>query len=117
MILLYINCSAFCIVDQEKTCTAVTLYNLAKGKGVTVGDSVAIPEPFLSHHQFSYENDVIFYFILNNIIAIFLNFYNNVYLFSEFRFENNTSGDANCFSCQWEKVGTRSTSKCQNVNL
>ncbi|OXU21450.1 hypothetical protein TSAR_000589 [Trichomalopsis sarcophagae] len=45
---------AFCMVDEEKTCMAVTLYNLAKGKGVTVGDSVAIPEPFLTHHQFSY---------------------------------------------------------------
>ena len=37
---------------------AVTLYNLAKGKGVTVGDSVAIPEPFLIHHQFSYLDNV-----------------------------------------------------------
>ncbi|XP_058789321.1 tetratricopeptide repeat protein 5-like [Phymastichus coffea] len=45
---------AFCMVDEDKTCMAVTLYNLAKGKGVTVGDSVAIPEPFLTKHNFSY---------------------------------------------------------------
>ncbi|XP_014231039.1 tetratricopeptide repeat protein 5-like [Trichogramma pretiosum] len=44
----------FCIVDEEKNCMAVTLYNLAKGKGVTVGDSVAIPEPFLIHQKFDY---------------------------------------------------------------
>lgn len=46
------------MVDEEKTCMAVTLYNLAKGKGVTVGDSVAIPEPFLTHHQFFYLDNV-----------------------------------------------------------
>ncbi|XP_014218668.1 tetratricopeptide repeat protein 5-like [Copidosoma floridanum] len=47
----------FCMIDKEKTCVAVTLYNLAQGKGVTVGDSVAIPEPFLIHHQFTYQDD------------------------------------------------------------
>ncbi|XP_011499359.1 PREDICTED: tetratricopeptide repeat protein 5-like [Ceratosolen solmsi marchali] len=47
----------FCIVDEEKTCMAVTLYNLAKGKGVIIGDSVAIPEPYLIHHQFFYLNN------------------------------------------------------------
>lgn len=49
---------AFCLVDEEKTCIAVTVYNLAKGRGVTVGDSVAIPEPFVIHQKFSYlDND------------------------------------------------------------
>ena len=37
---------------------AVTLYNLVKGKGVTVGDSVAIPEPYLTHQQFSFADNV-----------------------------------------------------------
>ena len=50
--------SAFCIVDQDKTCMAVTVYNLAKGRGVTLGDSVAIPEPYLTHQTFSYAGDV-----------------------------------------------------------
>lgn len=50
--------SAFCLVDEEKTCIAVTVYNLAKGRGVTVGDSVAIPEPFVIHQKFSYLNNV-----------------------------------------------------------
>ncbi|XP_015602216.1 tetratricopeptide repeat protein 5 [Cephus cinctus] len=47
----------FCLVDKDKTCIAVTLYNLAKGRGVTVGDSVVIPEPYLTCHDFSYGDD------------------------------------------------------------
>lgn len=39
-------------------CIAVTVYNLAKGRGVTVGDSVAIPEPCVIHHKFSYLDNV-----------------------------------------------------------
>lgn len=50
--------SAFCLVDEEKTCIGVTVYNLAKGRGVTVGDSVAIPEPFVIHQKFSYLDNV-----------------------------------------------------------
>lgn len=46
------------MVDEEKTCTAVTIYNLAEGRGVTVGDSVAIPEPFLTHQQFTFSGTV-----------------------------------------------------------
>ncbi|KAG8222338.1 hypothetical protein J437_LFUL001324 [Ladona fulva] len=38
----------FCLVDKMETCLAVTVYNLGKGKGVLIGDSVAIPEPFLT---------------------------------------------------------------------
>ncbi|XP_043479713.1 tetratricopeptide repeat protein 5-like [Leptopilina heterotoma] len=43
----------FCLIDKEQTCVAVTVYNLAKGRGVTNGDSVAIPEPFVTHQKFS----------------------------------------------------------------
>lgn len=48
---------AFCLVDAEKTCILVTVYNMAKGRGFTIGDSVAIPEPFVAHHKFSYHNN------------------------------------------------------------
>lgn len=48
---------AFCLVDEQKTCIVVTVYNLAKGRGVTVGDSVGIPEPFVIHQKFSYMNN------------------------------------------------------------
>ncbi|KAH0558308.1 tetratricopeptide repeat protein 5-like isoform X1 [Cotesia glomerata] len=47
----------FCMVDEHTSCLAVTVYNLAEGRGVTVGDSIAIPEPFLTHHKFSYSRN------------------------------------------------------------
>jgi len=37
----------FCLVDSEGTCVAVSVYNQAGGKGVIIGDTVAIPDPFL----------------------------------------------------------------------
>ena len=37
---------------------AVTIYNVAKGRGVTIGDSVAIPEPFMTYQTFSYKDYV-----------------------------------------------------------
>jgi hypothetical protein len=37
---------------------AVTVYNLARGKGVIIGDSVAIPEPYLSEVHFKYKQKV-----------------------------------------------------------
>lgn len=46
----------FCIVDKDEKCIAVTVYNLAQGKGVIIGDSVAIPEPFVSHVRLKYED-------------------------------------------------------------
>jgi len=39
----------FCLTDKNSKCIGVNLYNLAPGKGVIIGDSVAIPEPFYSH--------------------------------------------------------------------
>lgn len=48
------------MVDKEETCIAVTLYNLAKGKGVIIGDSVAIPEPYLTHVHVKSEESVSF---------------------------------------------------------
>ncbi|XP_071452469.1 tetratricopeptide repeat protein 5-like [Hetaerina americana] len=38
----------FCLVDKMESCIAVTVYNFGKGYGVLIGDSVAIPEPFLT---------------------------------------------------------------------
>jgi tetratricopeptide (TPR) repeat protein len=35
----------FCMTDRQGHCVAVNLYNLAPGKGVIIGDSVAIAEP------------------------------------------------------------------------
>lgn len=74
-------------MDSEKTCVAVTVYNLAKGRGVTVGDTVVIPEPFLTHQSFSFASNV-----SHTIIIEFrcdLNSINNRFIFvfvTEFRF-------------------------------
>lgn len=46
------------MVDKDQTCVAVTIYNLAQGKGVTIGDSVAIPEPILTRHSFKHSDHV-----------------------------------------------------------
>ncbi|KAG1714099.1 Tetratricopeptide repeat protein 5 [Nymphon striatum] len=46
----------FCIVDSQQSCFCVTVYNLAQGKGVIIGDSVAIPEPYIQKVQGKYEN-------------------------------------------------------------
>lgn len=50
--------STFCIVDKVGTCVAVTVFNLAEGKGVIIGDSVAIPEPFVTDVDFTYKENV-----------------------------------------------------------
>jgi len=37
----------FILMDQQGECIAVSVFNLAVGKGVIIGDSVAIPEPYV----------------------------------------------------------------------
>jgi len=44
------------LVDKIGTCVVVTVYNLADGKGVIIGDSVAIPEPYVTDVDFKYES-------------------------------------------------------------
>ncbi|VVC37052.1 Tetratricopeptide repeat,Protein of unknown function DUF2654,Tetratricopeptide repeat-containing [Cinara cedri] len=46
----------FCMVDKELTCIAVSVYNLAQGKGPIIGDSVAIPEPYLTQIDAKYND-------------------------------------------------------------
>ncbi|XP_057657747.1 tetratricopeptide repeat protein 5-like [Diorhabda carinulata] len=46
----------FCMVDKDGTCVVVTIFNLAAGKGVIIGDSVAIAEPFVTDVDFNYKN-------------------------------------------------------------
>ena len=50
--------STFSIVDKDGTCFPVTLYNLRTGCGVIVGDSVAIPEPYVQSTDFSEQDKV-----------------------------------------------------------
>ena len=50
--------STFCLTDKNSKCIGVNLYNLAPGKGVIIGDSVAIPEPFYSHVNLDIKDQV-----------------------------------------------------------
>ncbi|XP_038067973.1 tetratricopeptide repeat protein 5-like [Patiria miniata] len=45
----------FAMVDAEGSCFAVNIYNIAKGQGVIIGDSVAVPEPFVQHNDFVFD--------------------------------------------------------------
>ncbi|XP_074646949.1 tetratricopeptide repeat protein 5-like [Tubulanus polymorphus] len=40
----------FCMIDKNEECIAVTVYNIAVGCGVKIGDTVTIPEPTLLNH-------------------------------------------------------------------
>ena len=46
------------MVDQDETCLTVSVYNLAQGSGVKIGDSVAIPEPYLQHVKVEFQQQV-----------------------------------------------------------
>jgi len=46
----------FHLMDSDESILVVTLYNLSPGRGVIIGDSVAIAEPFLTNVNFSYKN-------------------------------------------------------------
>lgn len=70
--------STFCLVDKLGTCVVVTVYNLADGKGVIIGDSVAIPEPYVTDIDFKYKNNVSDLYITNNFMwceEMFANIY------------------------------------------
>ncbi|XP_064466687.1 tetratricopeptide repeat protein 5-like [Ornithodoros turicata] len=45
----------FCAVDATSTCFAVTVYNMAKGKGFIIGDTVVIPEPLVHFVQVTFQ--------------------------------------------------------------
>ena len=52
--------SPFILMDGRGTCIAVSAYNVAVGKGVIVGDSVTIPEPFVQEINVSIGDEVSF---------------------------------------------------------
>ena len=55
-----ITAFAFTMVDADKNCLAVTLYNLKAGVGVIIGDTVAIAEPFMEKIDFEFDPDGVF---------------------------------------------------------
>jgi len=46
----------FCLMDAHQQILVVSLYNLSPGKGVIIGDSVAISEPYLTHVDFNHKD-------------------------------------------------------------
>ncbi|CAL4097013.1 unnamed protein product, partial [Meganyctiphanes norvegica] len=54
---------AFCLVDSAGTCVAVTVFNWASGRGVKIGDSVAVVAPVMKHHKISGENEEVLEFV------------------------------------------------------
>ncbi|ENN80500.1 hypothetical protein YQE_03080, partial [Dendroctonus ponderosae] len=47
----------FCSIDKSETIIVTTLYNLAAGKGVIIGDRVAIPQPLVTDIDFHYKHN------------------------------------------------------------
>ncbi|XP_005111071.1 tetratricopeptide repeat protein 5 [Aplysia californica] len=45
----------FCMMDEDQTCVAVTVYNLAQGAGMKIGDRMAIPEPCVKKVKLSHK--------------------------------------------------------------
>jgi len=45
----------YCMVDKELTCMVVSVYNLAQGRGPIIGNSVAIPEPYMTRIDATYK--------------------------------------------------------------
>lgn len=72
MFTLY-NFSTFCLVDRVGTCVVVSVFNLAEGKGVIIGNSVAIPEPYVTDVHFTYKDKVrgVLLLQLNNYTFMF----------------------------------------------
>ena len=57
-IMFFLPCSTFCLTDRTSRCLAVNLYNVAPGKGVIIGDSVAIAEPTFKRVQLEHNGQV-----------------------------------------------------------
>jgi len=49
----------FCLTDRTSRCLAVNLYNVAPGKGVIIGDSVAIAEPTFKRVQLEHNGQAV----------------------------------------------------------
>ncbi|KFM81128.1 Tetratricopeptide repeat protein 5, partial [Stegodyphus mimosarum] len=48
----------FCMIDEDENCFAVNVYNMLQGKGVIIGDTVAIHQPLVQHFNFSFKDKV-----------------------------------------------------------
>ena len=56
--LYIVDFSTFCMVDREGTCVSCTIYNIAPGYGVKIGDAVAVAEPYVQDVDVSHKDKV-----------------------------------------------------------
>ena len=47
-------------MDSNSDCILLNVFNLAVGKGLLLGDTVAVPEPFVQINNVSVDNEVKF---------------------------------------------------------
>jgi hypothetical protein len=59
------------MLDEDETVMPVNVYNLAQGSGVKIGDSVAIPEPYIQHVNVKHKDMVRLYTFRHFIPVIF----------------------------------------------
>lgn len=52
--------STLVTVDEDAVCFAVTIYNLAEGKGFLIGDTIVIPDPLVCKAHIEYKDHVSF---------------------------------------------------------
>jgi len=92
-------------VDKELSCLVVSVYNLAQGRGPIIGDSVAIPEPYLTHIDAKYLNQVIFLSNLINKIKTYVDIL--LILFSDIPVPQHKSKSSFNHGCEQEKYKCR----------
>lgn len=51
-------------MDKSGVVIVTTVFNLADGKGVIIGDSVAIPEPYVTNVDFTFNGNVTVQFVM-----------------------------------------------------
>lgn len=58
MIMDFLLCSTFGMVDSEEVCIVVMVYNTADSWGVLIGDTVVIPEPQVKRNSITHKDEV-----------------------------------------------------------
>jgi hypothetical protein len=58
MFFFFLLSSTFAMIDNTGHCLPVTVYNMNMSSGFMVGDSIAIPEPFLQVSDFTEDSKV-----------------------------------------------------------
>ena len=90
------------MVDEESECVAVTVYNYARGKGVIIGNTVAIPDPFVENVDFKFKDKVSCSFSLAALGASWAVTF--ALIFTVVVVQVDSSGDAAGHGCEREEA-------------